>query len=117
MIEKFGGAVTVALREWNDQNGYLPKNILYYRDGVAESRYDELEQDEVSQLRRSWSKFAQGINPNNPIPQLRLPTVIVTKRHSTRLFPATEQLAMNRNENCQPGTLVDSVITSRTSNP
>ncbi|KAH7092064.1 ribonuclease H-like domain-containing protein [Paraphoma chrysanthemicola] len=110
MIVHLCNAFKRALSMWAKKNNGWPKNILYYRDGVAESQYEELRRDELSLIRQAWNEVAKA--RNEVAPPLRLTTVIVTKRHSTRFFPTKAADAMPKNENCRPGTLVDSVVTS-----
>tara|TARA_R110002003_G_scaffold2071_1_gene23995 strand:- start:10339 stop:10914 length:576 start_codon:yes stop_codon:yes gene_type:complete len=113
MIINFQLAVDTALLKWCKIHKRWPENILYYRDGVAESQYEELLRDEVSLIERAWDAVAARRQENVPAPPpLKVTTVIVTKRHSTRFFPTKAADSMPNNENCHPGTLVDSVITS-----
>jgi len=111
MVRHLKMAFTKALRRWCIRNKRFPENVLYYRDGVAESQYDELERYEVSLLRTAWTEFGKTAPAGVAVPPPKLTTVIATKRHSTRFFPTKKADAMT-NENCHPGTLVDSVVTS-----
>jgi eukaryotic translation initiation factor 2C len=111
MIQNFQAAVFWALQQWCEINHRWPENILYYRDGVSESQYEELQRDEVSLIQAAWDDLAE-VATNEPASNLKLTTVIATKRHSTRFFPTRRENAMQNNENCKPGTLVDSVVTN-----
>lgn len=113
MIHDMSQAFKSALATWCKSNDRWPLNILYYRDGVSSSQYAELEATELTQIRIAYAEFTKSVGPNRPpAPPLKLTTVIVTKRHSTRFFPCKAEDAMPKNENCCPGTLVDSVVTS-----
>ncbi|KAI4672821.1 uncharacterized protein J4E78_001324 [Alternaria triticimaculans] len=109
MIEHFEAAVKDLLNAWWDEHQEFPKNVLYYRDGVSKSQYAELETTEIPAIQRAFTNYAAEYDV--PAPSFNLTTVIVTKRHNTRLFPARAEDAMYKNENCFPGTLVDSAIT------
>jgi eukaryotic translation initiation factor 2C len=111
MVEHFQEMVERLLVAWYDQPQHerFPANVLYYRDGIAKSQYAELEQTEIPAIQKAFAKVAE--DKGVAVPLFNLTTVIVTKRHNTRLFPSTEKDAMNKNDNCHPGTLVDSVIT------
>lgn len=104
-------AMKGALDMWIHVNGVWPENVLYYRDGVGESQYDEIKTKENSAIRRAWITRTQLEEPGVTVPELKLTTVIVSKRHSTRFFPAEKKDAMYKNENCKPGLLVDSAVT------
>jgi eukaryotic translation initiation factor 2C len=111
MVEHFQEMVERLLVAWYDQPQHkrFPANVLYYRDGIAKSQYAELEQTEIPAIQKAFAKVAE--DKGVAVPPFNLTTVIVNKRHNTRLFPSTEKDAMNKNDNCHPGTLVDSAIT------
>lgn len=112
MVQELFTAVQFALHKWKQRNKRLPQNILYYRDGVADSQYDQVDAEEVSAIRKAWSDYIRDYAQDTPNAELKLTTVIVTKRHSTRFFPAMKQDAMKKNHNCKPGPLVESAVTS-----
>jgi eukaryotic translation initiation factor 2C len=88
----------------------LPENILYYRDGVSASQYAEVMREELPRIKETFEKVA--VEKGKTAAKFKLTAVIVTKRHSTRFFPAKAADAQNGNNNTKPGTLVDSVVTS-----
>ncbi|KAK5713967.1 hypothetical protein LTR15_010873 [Elasticomyces elasticus] len=95
--------------EWAERNGNrMPSRILWYRDGVDEGQYSKVRDEEVTQLRRGWEKARKQLGWNqHTAPQIT--AVIVAKRHHTRFYPKVKEL---ENGNCQPGTIVESSITS-----
>jgi hypothetical protein len=98
------------LREWWGLHRKWPRNVLYYRDGVSTSQYDEVIEKELPGISAAFNKLAEELKQERA-PDFKLTAVIVTKRHSTRFFPTKQQDAMPGNENTLPGTLVDSIVT------
>jgi eukaryotic translation initiation factor 2C len=112
MITDLANLVLPLLREWvKKYKGKWPENVLYYRDGVATSQYDEVMQEELPDVRKAFAKLAEELGKET-VPSFKLTAVVVTKRHSTRFFPINKANAMDYNGNTRPGTLVDSIVTS-----
>ncbi|KAK6116445.1 hypothetical protein DH2020_049907 [Rehmannia glutinosa] len=88
----------------------LPSKIIFFRDGVSETQFHKVLQDELQEIRCACSKFP-GYDP--PITFM-----VVQKRHHTRLFPCENDPFAPENqfsdENVPPGTVVDTVITHPT---
>ncbi|GME26397.1 Protein argonaute 1-like [Neofusicoccum parvum] len=95
-------------------NGSLPTHILYYRDGVSSSQYDEIKEKEVKGIRDAFGDVQRRAKIKNI--NLEITAVIVSKRHHTRFYPpssAQEDIEkMAKNGNVLPGTVVESGITS-----
>ncbi|KAG9194153.1 hypothetical protein G6011_04188 [Alternaria panax] len=88
----------------------FPENVLYYRDGVSISQYDDIIDTELAGIEKAFENLvkAQG---GEDVQKLKITAVIVNKRHNTRFFPRKKGDEMS-NGNCKPGLLVDSAITS-----
>lgn len=107
------GMVHERLTAWKDKNnGRLPRNILYYRDGVSQSQYTQAMQElrgiEIAydQINHSLRQDLQNVNPPN------INLIIVGKRHNTRFFPATNNQEVGRgNGNLAGGHLINSGVT------
>jgi eukaryotic translation initiation factor 2C len=56
-------------------NGLLPEHIIYYRDGVSESEFEAIRDNEGRELRR----LCQNSGTNITI-------IVAIKRHHTRFF-------------------------------
>lgn len=100
---------------WQKANGGIkPARILYYRDGVGNSQYVDIRHHEIPRIRDAWDKAPAS--PGNKGPKLlQITTVVVTKRHHSRFYPlpnATGKEEITKTENCVPGTVVDTSITS-----
>lgn len=104
-------AVKGALDLWIRENGCWPENVLYYRDGVGDGQYEEIKTRENTAIQNAWNTRMREEESEEGLAPLKLTTVIVSKRHSTRFFPGKREDAMMKNENCMPGLLVDSAVT------
>ncbi|EOA33574.1 hypothetical protein CARUB_v10019715mg [Capsella rubella] len=76
----------------------LPNRIIFFRDGVSETQFKKVLQEELQSIKAACSKF-QDYNPS-------ITFAVVQKRHHTRLFRCEPD-----SENIPPGTVVDTVIT------
>jgi hypothetical protein len=68
----------------------LPTNMLMYRDGVSESQYQAVRDEEIPQLQDAFNDAYEFLNKgssakSNP-PKFNLTFVVVGKRHNTRFF-------------------------------
>ncbi|XP_002522490.2 protein argonaute 7 [Ricinus communis] len=107
IIQDLGAMVKELLDDFFQEVGKLPKRIIFFRDGVSETQFHKVLQEELQAIREACSRFP-GYRP--PIT-----FAVVQKRHHTRLFPCETDLASIQNqfydENIPPGTVVDTVIT------
>lgn len=87
-----------AAQAYYAQNKYLPARIVIYRDGVGEGQIAQVIDREVVQIMKRLNSLYGGPN------KYKLAFIIVTKRLNTRFF--------YNNNNPDPGTIVDDVITS-----
>lgn len=87
-----------ALRAFYTHNQTLPDVILFYRDGVGEGQLPDVLSLEVIAVEKQLTKLYTEHKK-----KLRLAYIVVNKRLNTRLFIG--------DNNPQPGTVVDSVIT------
>ncbi|KAI4940044.1 uncharacterized protein J4E92_001332 [Alternaria infectoria] len=89
----------------------LPNNIIYFRDGVSVGHYDKVKEIEHRAIRAAYKEARS--QRNLPEQELKLVSVIVTKRHHTRFFPQKpEEGDRWGNKNTHPGTCVDKLVTS-----
>lgn len=91
--------ITKALKEYRSEHGTLPAKIIIYRDGVGEGQLYYVVDHELKSMRQTLEQHYATAGE-----ELRMAYVIVNKRINTRIF--------KRNQNPQPGTIVDDVITS-----
>jgi eukaryotic translation initiation factor 2C len=100
----------------------LPKNILYYRDGVSEPQYMDVRHQELPHIRSAWTRALDDVMKLQKYAELRdrnveapkLTAIVCAKRHHVRFYPATTSAKdMDKNnKNCHSGTYVDDVVTS-----
>ncbi|CAA0828720.1 Protein argonaute 1 [Striga hermonthica] len=100
IIKDLTAMVKEILEDFAREVSKLPERIVFFRDGVSETQFRKVLEDELSQIREACSRFT-GYGP-------RITFVVVQKRHHTRLFPADGE--GNENENVPPGTVVDSAV-------
>ncbi|KAF2643953.1 hypothetical protein P280DRAFT_514930 [Massarina eburnea CBS 473.64] len=111
VIQDVESMVVERIADWRKANNATwPKNILYYRDGVSEGQYVQVKDLELRQIGKAVAQAAKNAGLK-VVPKVKLTAVVVAKRHHVRFFPKHGE-AMKGNGNCQPGTLVDRVITS-----
>ncbi|XP_047321840.1 protein argonaute 7 [Impatiens glandulifera] len=104
IIQDLSTMVSEILNDFLHELKTLPKRIIFFRDGVSETQFYKVLQEELGGIRSACSTFP---NYNPPIT-----FAVVQKRHHTRLFPnENKQRNQNLDENIPPGTVVDSVIT------
>ncbi|KAL0113296.1 hypothetical protein PUN28_012449 [Cardiocondyla obscurior] len=87
-----------AAQAYFERNKRLPLRIVIYRDGVGEGQIAQVMEREVHQIKKRLDELYRGPD------KYRMTFIIVTKRLNTRLFC--------NNDNPDPGTIVDDVITS-----
>ncbi|CAG8599442.1 9066_t:CDS:10, partial [Acaulospora colombiana] len=104
-IENLEGMIRELLEQFRIQNdGALPEQIIFYRDGVAEGQFQMVLDEEVAAI-KSASKEVYGYR-DPP----KLTFLIVQKRHHARFMPVNKDDRDQNSENCKPGTVVDTEI-------
>lgn len=89
-----------ALQQFREIHGKLPAKILFFRDGVGDGQLHQVFENEVAHLTKKLDEIYKNAGVAGGCP---LAYIVVTKRINTRFF--------SRQENPQPGTIVDDVIT------
>lgn len=122
-IAELDDMVKERLLDWAaNHGGALPTSMLFYRDGVSESQYGAVRNEEVPQLQKAFELAHKVLHPGAPptSPPFSLTLVVVGKRHNTRFYTMnddnTYQGKDSRNaivatRNVMPGTVVDTDIT------
>ncbi|UJO25001.1 hypothetical protein CLAFUW4_14273 [Fulvia fulva] len=104
------GMMVERLRHWKVKNkDTLPDSILYYRDGVSESQFAMVKQQELSAIRAAYTQVA------GQDAKVAITVVVCTKRHQTRFYPRAKQEDLgekelehfDRNMNFNNGLVVD----------
>lgn len=105
MIRDLQNIVIKQLRQFKQTNQSLPELIMYYRDGVSEGQFQEVLTIELRAMQAAAASVQQGYKPN-------ITFIVVQKRHHARFFPTANCPTEGRNNNVQPGTIVDRYITA-----
>lgn len=114
MIDSVESMVVERITDWVTNNGdRLPKNIIYYRDGVSEGQYISVRDDELRQITSAVPRALQELRKEYPEKTFvdgtpKLTAIVCAKRHHVRFYPNGE----HHKGNCVPGTYVDDVVTS-----
>lgn len=95
---EFSQNVLRALTSWYQKYGALPAQIIIYRDGVGDGQLMYVRDYEVNYLR---DKLQQRYATANA--ELKLVFIVVSKNIKTKFF--------KQNQNPDPGTVVDDVVT------
>lgn len=107
MLDKVYDMLVSRLALWKDRHNVYPENILVYRDGVSESQYQQVLNEESKEMQKAsilcYAKIRQALP--------RLTLVIVGKRHHTRFFPPSNHPASDVHGNSNRGLVVDRGIT------
>jgi len=103
MISKFRSHVEKLIESYHEINNKYPKHIFYYRDGVSESQFQQVLNEEVKQTVDALHKFKLSGDT-------KVNCVIVQKRHTTKLFCHSKEDQVGRTKNTPAGTIADTVI-------
>lgn len=109
MINGLSDLFMSRLNLWRkNNNGTLPENVLIYRDGVSESQYGQVLDQELPQIRDACQKTYPALSTKSGVPNITI--IVVGKRHKTRFYPTTPDRA-DRSGNPRNGTVVDRGVT------
>lgn len=109
-IEDLKGMVKERLNAWREKhNGHLPKNIIFFRDGISESQFEACKTYEVNAVEHAYKELCTEKQKD----QLKLTFVVTGKRHNTRFYPrnGSETFLWHKNTNVKPGLFVGDFIT------
>jgi eukaryotic translation initiation factor 2C len=92
--------------------GKLPRNVMYFRDGVSEGQYQHVLQLEVRDIKQLLRDIDQQHGKLSD--QIKFAVVIASKRHHIRFFPKPGTNTGDKNGNALPGTIVERDVTHPT---
>lgn len=100
------------MQEWVKTHKEVPQNIYYLRDGVSESEYTNVLNEEVRYLRTIMNAISSA-NGKGQNWEGKITVVIANKRHHLRAWPnPQDHKCADRNGNPYPGTLIDRTVVS-----
>ncbi|PSN66109.1 Piwi-domain-containing protein [Corynespora cassiicola Philippines] len=123
IIDELESMVCERIKDWVIEQkrrpgptGKLPQTIYYYRDGVSESQFEAVRDEELPLIESAFAKAAAELDDEGHVHQASKPVppeimaMIVSKRNDAKFYPLPN--TADRYGNTHPGTLVDDVITS-----
>ncbi|XP_060537315.1 protein argonaute-2-like isoform X2 [Cylas formicarius] len=105
IIEDLEAIVIEQLKFFYNKTKHKPEAIVFFRDGVSEGQFEQVQNAEIRAIRSACKKVQQ--QDYEP----KITFVVVQKRHHTRLFPLDPRDSEDKNTNVPAGTCVDTVIT------
>ncbi|KDQ10893.1 hypothetical protein BOTBODRAFT_136370 [Botryobasidium botryosum FD-172 SS1] len=111
MIQELGDMVAERLacyRARSHDSQQLPKRIIIFRDGVAESQFRQVVDTELPKIQKAFEQFGTAAKPYRP----KVSIIVAGKRHHTRFYPVDKKGADKDTGNPRPGTVVDKGVTA-----
>ncbi|KZT01939.1 Piwi-domain-containing protein [Laetiporus sulphureus 93-53] len=105
LVENLSKMMVERLELWRKRNGSLPDRIIIFRDGVSDSQYRLVIQEELPRILDAFKR----VSPRTTY-RPKLTITICGKRHNARFFP-TDLKDASKNGNPLPGTVIDKGIT------
>ncbi|KAK7049243.1 hypothetical protein VNI00_005844 [Paramarasmius palmivorus] len=96
-----------ALERFKAANGYLPRTIFFFRDGVSEGEFEQVRHHELERMK---ARLEHIYRIDKCLPRPTITFIIVGKRHHFRFFPSSSRDA-DQSGNCPSGFVVDKGIT------
>ncbi|KKA19108.1 Qde2-like protein [Rasamsonia emersonii CBS 393.64] len=110
MVADLDALLKSRLQLWAQHNkGAYPENIIVYRDGVSEGQYEIVLEKELPLLKEACREVYPASDTAKGLPRMSI--VVVGKRHHTRFYATTEEMADERSKNPPNGTVVDRGVT------
>jgi hypothetical protein len=89
MIADLTQMMVERLQAWYKANkDTLPSNILFYRDGVSESQFAAVRDDELVKVQKACKVVAEKASKPDYDPKITL--LVCGKRHHTRFYPSED---------------------------
>ncbi|KAJ1726204.1 hypothetical protein LPJ61_005350 [Coemansia biformis] len=103
LVSRLQEAVVRHLKLYYKGTKQKPDHIIFYRDGVSETQFNQVRDRELIEIQRACSSMQPEYQP-------MITFVAVLKRHNTRFFPMGRD-GDRRTGNCVPGTIIDRSVT------
>lgn len=107
MLDKAYVMLETRLALWKRHHDAYPENILVYRDGVSESQYQQVLNEELKAMQDGCQSLYRASRQEKP----RFTLIVVGKRHHTRFYPPTNHPDSDDHGNPKRGLVVDRGIT------
>ncbi|KAF9790389.1 Piwi domain-containing protein [Thelephora terrestris] len=103
-IQDLGPMVEAAIHHFKREHKVPPIQLFYYRDGVSDSEFDTVHQQEYQAIKDAYHQAG--------IEEFKCMFLFVTKRHHVRFFPVSEQDFGGRTKNLPAGWVANNSIAS-----
>lgn len=104
VIQDLKSMIEGAILEFGKKNNCHPVQLLYYRDGVSDSEFDIVYQQEYQAIADAYHQTG--------LQKFECVFIFVTKRHHIRFFPMSEQDHGGRTRNLPAGWVANNSIAS-----
>ena len=105
MITEMHDMVYHRLMHFAERRGFLPRRILFFRDGVSEDQFVACQEIEVPQIRAAFNKavadaprIVENFDKAKSATKLQLTFIVVGKRHHTRFYATREKQTYRDNK-------------------
>ncbi|XP_057422673.1 protein argonaute 4-like [Lotus japonicus] len=92
------GIMRELIMDFHSSSGMKPQQIIIFRDGVSESQFNQVLNNELGEIIKACNHLDEKWDP-------KFTLIIAQKNHHTRFFHAN-----NAPDNVQPGTVIDNNI-------
>jgi len=106
MIQNLEEMVLQGLMEYQQKLNEKPQRLIFFRDGVSESQFDQVLKNELPQIRKACQKLSIDAN---------ITLIICQKRHHHRFNTSGDDTIIDKkSKNLLPGTIIETGITHPT---
>ncbi|KAJ7470301.1 Piwi domain-containing protein [Mycena latifolia] len=111
LVSELKELVKEAVMMWGNKHKRPPVNIYFYRDGVSEGEYAQVQAVEIAAINEAFDEVWIAMKVPGPKPKLMV--VAVGKRHHVSFFPPTAHDPVgDKTGNCRAGLVVDKGLAS-----
>eukprot|EP00595_Chromulina_sp_UTEXLB2642_P000881 CAMPEP_0196766250 /NCGR_PEP_ID=MMETSP1095-20130614/21046_1 /TAXON_ID=96789 ORGANISM="Chromulina nebulosa, Strain UTEXLB2642" /NCGR_SAMPLE_ID=MMETSP1095 /ASSEMBLY_ACC=CAM_ASM_000446 /LENGTH=1042 /DNA_ID=CAMNT_0042127139 /DNA_START=35 /DNA_END=3160 /DNA_ORIENTATION=- len=96
-------AITALVKSFSDRNGFIPQQLVIYRDGVSDSEIDNVKLRELQVIKDAMVDK-----------DVKITLIVCQKRHNARLFYKHVKPDGNFYTNTCPGVCIDRQVTGET---
>ncbi|KAL4471791.1 hypothetical protein ABPG72_008809 [Tetrahymena utriculariae] len=105
-IEKISTFIVDAIKQYFVQNKFVPENIIYLRENIADNGIQKYLATEIKEVLKSFTVLSPQYKP-------KLCVVLLESRHGVRVLQQLGEGSNRELANPPSGTIIDSSITSK----
>ena len=91
--------VRILLWKFRDSTGAIPEKIIFYRDGVGESQFQEVLMNELSAIQKACFELKEDYKP-------AITFIVVIKRHHINIWSMNKEDQRGKTKNVPAGTVI-----------